>query len=112
VPVTHWSPSLLAEHLPTVGVPVSETSIRRILRGARLQPHRQKMWLHSQDEEFRGKRDRILHLYYDTPADQHIICVDEKPGIQAIERRYPDVPMKPGAPVKREFEYIRHGTSP
>jgi transposase len=110
VPVTHWSASLLAEHLPTVGVPMSESSVRRILRSARLQPHRQKMWLHSQDEEFRSKRDQILRLYYDTPADEHIICVDEKPGMQALERRYADVPMKPGTPVKREFEYIRHGT--
>ncbi len=89
---------------------MSETSVRRVLRSARLQPHRQKMWLHSQDEDFRTKRDEILRLYYDTPADEHIICVDEKPGMQALERRYPDVPMKPGAPIKREFEYIRHGT--
>jgi hypothetical protein len=46
-----------------VGVSTSETSVRRILRNARLQPHRQKMWLHSQDEEFRSKRDDILRLY-------------------------------------------------
>jgi transposase len=89
---------------------MSETSVRRILRTARLQPHRQTMWLHSQDEEFRDKRDEVLRLYYETPADEHIISVDEKPGMQALERRYADVPMKPGAPVKREFEYIRHGT--
>jgi hypothetical protein len=31
-------------------------------------------------------------------------------GIQALERKYPDKPMKPGQPVKKEFEYIRHGT--
>jgi transposase len=30
--------------------------------------------------------------------------------MQAVERRYADIPMKAGAPVKREFEYIRHGT--
>jgi hypothetical protein len=28
------------------------------------------MWLHSQDEEFRQKRDAILRLYYGTP------CID------------------------------------
>jgi len=61
------------------------------------------MWLHSQDEEFRQKRDAILRLYYETPADEHIICVDEKPGIQALERRYADVPMKPGQCVRREI---------
>ena len=31
-------------------------------------------------------------------------------GIQALERQSPDRPMKPGKPLKREFEYIRHGT--
>lgn len=31
-------------------------------------------------------------------------------GIQALERRYPDKPMKPGQMLKREFEYTRHGT--
>ncbi|PZD70588.1 hypothetical protein C1752_10438 [Acaryochloris thomasi RCC1774] len=36
--------------------------------------------------------------------------LDEMPGIQALERTMPDIPMKPGRPVKREFEYIRHGT--
>ena len=31
-------------------------------------------------------------------------------GIQALERKYPDQAMKPGQIVRREFEYIRHGT--
>ena len=38
--------------------------------------------------------------------------IDEMTGIQAIERCAPDLPMSPGKPVAREFEYIRrHGTS-
>jgi transposase len=36
--------------------------------------------------------------------------LDEMTGIQALERTMPDIPMKPGHCVKREFEYIRHGT--
>ncbi len=36
------------------------------------------MWLTSQDDEFRAKRDAILRLYYETPADEHIVCVDEE----------------------------------
>lgn len=68
------------------------------------------MWLTSQDDEFRAKRDDILHVYYDAPADEHIICLDEMTGVQALERRYADIAMKPGQPVRREFEYIRHGT--
>jgi putative transposase len=31
-------------------------------------------------------------------------------GIQALERAAPDLPMRPGKPQRREFEYIRHGT--
>ena len=68
------------------------------------------MWLTSHDEDFRQKRDDVLHLYYDAPDSEHIICLDEKTGIQALERRYPDIPMRSSRPVRREFEYIRHGT--
>lgn len=31
-------------------------------------------------------------------------------GIQALERKYPDKPVRPGSPALHEFEYIRHGT--
>ena len=31
-------------------------------------------------------------------------------GIQALERIAPDIPMKPGRVLRREYEYIRHGT--
>ena len=40
----------------------------------------------------------------------HTVCVDEKPGIQALERKSPTKPMRPGVPERREFEYERHGT--
>jgi hypothetical protein len=30
--------------------------------------------------------------------------------MQALERKHADIPMQPGQPVRREFEYIRHGT--
>ncbi len=31
-------------------------------------------------------------------------------GIQALERKAPDLPMRPGKVQRREFEYLRHGT--
>jgi putative transposase len=31
-------------------------------------------------------------------------------GVQALERAAPDLPLRPGKPQRREFEYIRHGT--
>lgn len=110
VPVTHWSTALLGDDLRQNAWVLSDTTLRRILLDATLQPHRQKMWLTSHDDEFRAKRDDVLRLYYETPAHEHIISVDEKTSIQALERRYPDVPMRPGQVIRREFEYIRHGT--
>lgn len=40
----------------------------------------------------------------------HVISIDEKTGIQALERLHPTRPMAPGQPEAVEFEYIRHGT--
>jgi len=100
----------LGQYLRGQGFEISDRTVGRILRGALLQPHRQTMWLTSQDDEFREKRDDVLKVYYETPAAEHIICLDEKTGMQALERLHPDIPMEPGRPVRREFEYIRHGT--
>ncbi len=40
----------------------------------------------------------------------HTVSVDEKTGIQALERQAPTKPMKPGLVERPEFEYKRHGT--
>jgi hypothetical protein len=101
---------LLGDHVRASGVNVSDRTVGRILKDADLQPHRQKMWVASYDEDFRAKRDDVLRLYYEAPPDEHIICLDEKTGMQALERKYPDILMRPGQPVRREFEYVRHGT--
>jgi hypothetical protein len=36
--------------------------------------------------------------------------MDELTGVQALERLHPDLPMRAGHVLRREFEYIRHGT--
>ena len=36
--------------------------------------------------------------------------MDEMTGIQALERKFPEQPMRPGKRERQEFEYIRHGT--
>jgi transposase len=38
------------------------------------------------------------------------LSTDEMTGVQALSRKYPDLPMQPGHVLYREFEYIRHGT--
>ena len=42
--------------------------------------------------------------------DIHLISVDEKTGIQAIERDYPTQPAEAGQVERVEYNYDRHGT--
>ena len=66
------------------------------------------------DEEFDEKVNDINALYKQAPEIKRngvaVICTDEMTGVQALERKYPGLPMLPGKVERREFEYIRHGT--
>jgi putative transposase len=57
----------------------------------------------------------VCQLYHDAPSlatqGEVIYTTDEMTGVQALERKYVDQPAEPGQPKRREFEYIRHGTS-
>jgi transposase len=82
-----------------------------------LQPHRSRYWLNANPEDpdsFRRQAAAVCALYEQAGrlAEQgiHLVSTDEKTGIQALERLYPDIPMGPGRVQSREFEYIRHGT--
>lgn len=89
---------------------ISRSTLHRILERADLKPHRVQGWLHSPDPEFREKATEICELYLHPPDGAVVISIDEKTGMQAIERKHPDEPARPGRPVRREFEYVRHGT--
>jgi len=41
---------------------------------------------------------------------EKVISNDELTGVQALERKHPGLPLRPGKVERREFEYIRHGT--
>ncbi len=45
-----------------------------------------------------------------TQQGERTMSMDELTGVQALERKHPDLPMQPGHVLRREFEYIRHGT--
>ena len=44
-------------------------------------------------------------------ANQHVISIDEKTGMQAIERLVGQAPKSKGGHQRKEFEYTRHGTT-
>lgn len=66
------------------------------------------------ESNFDVKVSEINELYKQAPRlakqGQRIESTDEMTGVQALERKHPDVPLLPGKVVRREFEYIRHGT--
>jgi transposase len=38
-----------------------------------------------------------------------VLSTDELSGVQALERKHPTLPMRPGTVEHQEFEYVRHG---
>ena len=66
------------------------------------------------DERFDEKVEDINTLYRQaqtlTKQGQRILSTDELSGVQALERKYPSLPLASGKVEYQEFEYIRHGT--
>jgi len=66
------------------------------------------------ESDFDAKVSDINELYKQAPElakqGQRIESTDEMTGVQALERKHPDLPLLPGKVERREFEYIRHGT--
>ena len=91
-------------------VEISRTSVLRILSDAELRPHRVQGWLHSQDPEFRAKVTHICNLYVNPPPGAVVLSVDEKTGMQALQRKNPTKWAGCGKPGRHEFEYKRKGT--
>jgi hypothetical protein len=102
----------LAQEAPARGLvdSISPSTYQRILAAGDLRPHRVQGWLHSPDPQFRAKVTEITELYLHPPPGSIVLSIDEKTGMQALERRFPDRPPAPGRPRRREFEYKRNGT--
>lgn len=80
-----------------------------------MQPHLFRYWLTAVPDEH--KEEKIVEgcqVYAQAAArakqGERTISLDEMTGVQALERKHPDLPMLPGHVLRREFEYIRHGT--
>jgi len=106
-----WTLDRLRDQIYRRGIArISRSHLGTILQRADLRPHKKRMWLHSPDPRFREKVAEIVELYLSPPAGSTVVCVDEKPGMQACQRKHPDRPCARGRAARREFEYIRHGT--
>lgn len=119
IALSHWNTRSLAKHLVDNKIikKISHERVAFFLRKAHLQPHKSQYWLNSRtrnSEDYDGRIRDICSLYRGAIENHrkgvHIVSIDEKTGIQAIERANPNLLMKPNSPEKREHEYIRHGT--
>jgi transposase len=91
-------------------VNASDDAVWRILRKEGIQLQRCRSWCVSTDKEFTKKSIDIIGLYLNPPENALVICVDEKPSIQAIERKRGYVETSSGKIVQgMKSTYKRHG---
>lgn len=106
-----WTLDRLREHIQMRAIAIiSRSHLHATLQRADLRPHKKRVWLHSIDPQFREKVTEIVNLYLHPQPGATVICIDEKPGMQATQRKHPDRPATQGKHGKREFEYKRNGT--
>ena len=112
---THWSHRSLAHAAEAYVGPIDQRTIGDILLAADLHPERMRYWKTViWDEEAVARTTKILWYYERIDSlwrrGEVVLCADEKPNLQVLERAKPTQPMRPGQPERQEFEYIRHGT--
>lgn len=86
-------------------------AVWRVLRKEGIHLQRQRSWCVSTDKEFAAKAADIVGLYLNPPENALVISVDEKPSIQALERKTGYVETDNGKIVRGyKSTYKRHGT--
>ncbi|MHC2278870.1 transposase [Bradyrhizobium diazoefficiens] len=103
-----WTGPLLAEALGDVDVQY----VWRFLRSHKIDLVARKSWCESNDPNFTAKAADVVGLYVAPPAKAIVLCVDEKPSIQALERAQGYLKLPNGrALTGQSHDYKRHGTT-
>ena len=101
-----WTGKLLAAALGDV----SDDQVWRVLSRHGIHLQRRRSWCISTDPEFAPKAADIVGLYLDPPKNAVVLCVDEKPAIQALERAQGWLRLPNGEALRGfSHEYKRHG---
>ena len=102
-----WNGSLLAQSLS-----IPDHQVWAVLRKHGISLQRRRSWCISTDPEFARKAADIVGLYLDPPENAVVVCVDEKPAIQALERAQGWLKLPNGkALTGANHQYRRHGTT-
>jgi len=126
-----WTQRLLAQHIQRncmeAGYPellkISRGTISKILSASNIKPHKISSYVQQRDPDFEPKSAVVLHTYKQVELlkrrkkngekmDTVVVSYDEKPGIQAMGNKAPDLMPVPGyyPTLSRDYEYVRHGT--
>jgi len=116
-PISHWTHREIAAELiqRQIVETISPRHAGRLLKEGDLKPHLIRYWLTpGADERADEKISDINALYQPAPElaqqGERVISNDELTGVQALQRKHPGLPLRPGHVERREYEYIRHGT--
>ena len=103
-----WTGPLLAGALGDVDVQY----VWRFLRSHKIDLAARKSWCESNDPNFTAKAADVVGLYVAPPEKAIVLCVDEKPSIQALERAQGYLKLPNGrALTGQSHDYKRHGTT-
>ncbi len=117
--LSHWTSKTLAAEVIKRGMvkTICRATISRLLKDAKIKPHRNRYWLNAcpaDPAQFDEQVRQICAIYRQAATLHrqgiHVLCIDEKTGIQALEHKYPAKGVKPGYVARIEHEYQRHGT--
>ena len=79
---SRWNGRLVAERLGDV----TAAQVWTVMRRHGIDLERRRSWCVSTDPEFAAKAADIVGLYLNPPENAVVLCMDEKPCIQAVER--------------------------
>ena len=103
--LSRWSVRTLAK-----AASMSENFVHRGLKAHDMHPHRLRTFNYSPDPDFEDKLLEVVGLYMGPPENALVLCMDEKAGIQALDRTQPVLPLRSQKPKSWSNEYVRHGT--
>ncbi len=115
--ISHWSTRSLelAAVEQEIVTRIDHSTVNEILNARHLQPHRFRYWKTTVWNPLAVARALKILWYYERIVALWrqgivMIAVDEKPGLQVLERVRPKQLMRPGQIERHEFDYDRHGT--
>jgi transposase len=115
IPASRWSCQDLLKLAKRSGMnPTPDAAtLWRWLDEADIKPHKWRYWLKITDPAFETRMKDVTGIYLQAmalaKAGIPVFCVDEKTGMQALERETPGSPTRPGKPRRHDHRYKRHG---